>query len=292
MKRFLFVTSIILSLFAVNISFALPSFLYAGFAMNTSGMIVYSTYVDVQIAINDGTSAFSEVHYSVEVNEFGAYSLIVGSGDLLSGNLDDILMKPGTSIKISVDDGSGYVITEGAPLSLVYGRSFAGGRIKGGPSSLQSAYNGGNTINITAVDETTQVERPVEIHNSNMHPNLILENDNGNTNANSLWIQNGNVKLSTYHADGDNTTDDLSDYGFASVIFVDQSIYNLPQGYDGQVLYIVNTLPPYGGEGQNTIWIYYDPQTESSLPINGSKAMHLVSDGNKWYPIYISPFLY
>lgn len=296
MKKLIILFSIIFAIFSANIVQALPTFWYSGFAFNSEGIIVPNSSLDVKVTLNDGTSVYEEVHYSVYTNEFGAFAVNVGDGDVLTGILDDIQIKAGTNIEVAVNNGSGYVIVEGSALTSVYMRTFAGSiGGKKGTGSLQSAYYGGNTINISAVDETTQVERPVIIRNPNLHPNLVLENQNGSegqTWANALSITRGSTVLSTYHADGDNTTYDLSYFGFASIIFVDQDILYLPPGTNGQVLYIVNTLPRNGQYGQNVISVYYDQQNEYSLPLLGGTTMHLVSDGSKWYPVFSFPFLY
>jgi archaellum component FlaG (FlaF/FlaG flagellin family) len=290
-KIFLFIATILIT---SSIAYSLPTFWYSGVSMNSVGSIETDTEVDVQVTINDGENLYVESHYGTYSNEFGIFVIEVGTGSIDQGDMSLILAKPNTTIIVKVRTGGDYVTIEGAALVSVYKRSFEGSRIKGGSSNLQSAYSRGNEINIEAVDETTLVERPVIIRNTNTHANLILDNQNeseGETWANALYIQRGSTRLSTYHADGESSTYDLYPYGFASIIFVDQDIYYLPPGIDGQVLYIVNTLPR-GQEGQNIISVWYDPYDELSVPIIGGSGMHFVSDGYKWYPIFLYPYLY
>jgi hypothetical protein len=284
MKKFALV---LIAIFTITVSSALSlsSFMYSGVAMNAAGQIMTNTEVNVKITINDGETLYEEYHYMVMVDEFGIFVVSVGDGDS-EGSFSDIFMKPLTTIRVGVSSGEDYITVEGQALISVYKRSFEGRLYKGVRSSLQQSYMGGNEIDISMPSESSYVERPVIIRNPNTHPNLILNNENeseGQTWANALTIQRGSTVLSTYHADGECcSTDDLSELGFASVIFIDQDIYSMPYGQAGQILYLVNTLPL---DWENNLWVMYDPDSESSVLIEPGKMMTFVSDGNKWYPV-------
>lgn len=287
MKKYFIILAVFSFMAVVNSAYSLPQFWYSGVAMNSSGSIITESDVNVKILINDGENLYEEYHYSVPVNEFGLFAVFVGNGDT-EDDLNDIQMKPLTSIVVGVGSGDSYITVEGQSLVSVYKRSFEGGISKGSRTSLQQAYIGGNEINIVAEDESTEVARPVIIRNTNTHANLVLDNQNddyyNSTWANALTIQRGSTVLSTYHADGENSTEDLYPFGFASVIFVDQDIYSLPPGRNGQILYLVNT------NYEEVITVIFGGEGQMYLPVFPGTSMHLVSDGYNWFPVMTFPW--
>jgi len=135
------ITSIFLTvfiLFSVNL-FALPNFWISGTAYNNIGQIIVSpNTIEVQATISDGVNTYIEQFLdagvgAIDVNEFGVFSVQIGTGGIVSGTLSSILMTASTTTNLQVRQtgSSTWIIVTGMPLSAIYLNNFTE------PSSLE-----------------------------------------------------------------------------------------------------------------------------------------------------------
>jgi hypothetical protein len=89
-------------------------FNYQAIARNLSGVeMVSHTFAGVKAEILDASSTvvYAETFSGVTTNAFGLFTLVIGQGTPVTGTFSSIAWSSGVhSMRISVDDGSGYVV--------------------------------------------------------------------------------------------------------------------------------------------------------------------------------------
>ncbi len=101
-----------------------------------------------------------------------------------------------------------------------------------------STFNDGDGLGMVALLNMGSGEAMYANSNSTLKPTVVLENSDATSASKALKIANGGVVLKSAVATG---TADLSNYGYASVIQINQDITTPPAGEDGQILYIYNS---------------------------------------------------
>jgi hypothetical protein len=112
-KLFLFplITALFFLLMTVN-SYSLNNFDYTGIAFDASGNILASQNVSVNIQlINSNGVVFEENHSGVSTDQFGAYTVKVGTGTNVSGVLANVNASKDLKIKSTVNSGGVWVVS-------------------------------------------------------------------------------------------------------------------------------------------------------------------------------------
>jgi hypothetical protein len=90
--------------------FALPTYFYGNIAIKTDGTLVTSSNISVRITIYDGTTLlYQETFNPVAVDAFGAFTVEVGTGTLVSGAWPAGDATANMKTKAEIDYGSGWV---------------------------------------------------------------------------------------------------------------------------------------------------------------------------------------
>jgi hypothetical protein len=100
----------------------LPNYFYGNIAIKTDGTLVTNTNITVRITIYDGTtSLYSETFNPVAVDAFGAFTVNVGTGTLVSGAWPAGPATANMKTKAEIDYGSGWVSLGARPtMQLIY----------------------------------------------------------------------------------------------------------------------------------------------------------------------------
>ena len=113
--------------------FSLSNFDYWGIAFNGSGDLLASQTVTVNIQIiNSSGVVYEENHTGVSTNQFGAYSVTVGTGTVVSGNLSNVAATKDMKIKSTVNNSGTWVVSSFVKLNTA---------VTGGGSSSSSSSN-------------------------------------------------------------------------------------------------------------------------------------------------------
>lgn len=118
MKKFiLYFVSAVMVFFTANSAFSLPNFWYSGVAYTTAGQISPNSVLEVSITITDGTNSYHEEYLespgvgTVSSDAFGVFSVNVGNGGSVSGNLSTLPMLASTKITVRVRPIGGTWLT-------------------------------------------------------------------------------------------------------------------------------------------------------------------------------------
>jgi len=76
-------------------------------ARNADGQVITSGTVSVRLTVTDGTHPFTETFSPVPVNNLGFFTVAVGSGTIVSGTLNSVLLNNDTKITTEVDATGG-----------------------------------------------------------------------------------------------------------------------------------------------------------------------------------------
>ena len=112
MKTLAFLCLIFLSVLFTQDAYSLDNFWYKDVAINAGGQLLPDSAVAVTVTIqNDNSILYQERFYSVRTDQFGVFLIRVGTGTVLSGNLDDIITYANTRIKIETSTENGWVLS-------------------------------------------------------------------------------------------------------------------------------------------------------------------------------------
>ncbi len=108
MKRVLIFTSVIILVLMTIKAYSLENFLYKGIAFDNVGQVLPSTAVNIRITImTSGGVQYQETHAGVETDQFGGFTVEVGTGTLVSGALAGITTTSDMRIKCETNVGGG-----------------------------------------------------------------------------------------------------------------------------------------------------------------------------------------
>jgi hypothetical protein len=172
MKIFLFTMGVLLLLLMTVTSYALTSFNYTGIAFDGSGNILTSTTVNVEIELVEASSSkYKETHSGVTTNQFGTYTVEVGSGIVVSGNLATASASKDLRIKSTITGGSGGVWVTSSVLKPTVALTALSGEMNWKTVGTKGTSSGTDFV---ATNDNTELEFRVK--------------DNAGTYFNSLFI--------------------------------------------------------------------------------------------------------
>ncbi len=147
---------------------------YQAVARNDQGDVLPNTNLSVRISVfsggGGGTLVYEEEHSGVTTNQFGLFNLYIGGGGQTGGSASSFdAIAWGNDehhIEVEVDAGSGYESLGSrkfvsVPYALYADSSGSGG---GGAGTLQSAYEGGNTITLDTSNTPVRIESGLKPH--------------------------------------------------------------------------------------------------------------------------------
>jgi hypothetical protein len=136
--------------------FALPNYFYGNIAIKTDGTLVTNTSITVRITIYDGTtSLYSETFNPVAVDAFGAFTVNVGTGTLVSGSWPAGPATANMRTQAEIDYGSGWVSLGARPtMQLIYQSTYG---FSGNPGEIN--LNSGEIL----VGDVTNHAAPVNM---------------------------------------------------------------------------------------------------------------------------------
>lgn len=222
----LFITTLVLLGLISTTSFSLPNFWYSATAYNNLGQIIVSpTMVETYITVSDGTNTYIEQFLSggvgaLAVNDFGVFSVQIGTGGVVSGTLSSVQMKSSTTtnVKVRPVGSSTWVTVAGSALSTVYLNNYTA------PSSL-SLPNG-------------------QIYIGNSSGNAQAQTMSGDATLNNTGV----LTISTDAVNSSKIADGSimnSDINSAAGI----NVSKLAAGSNGQVLTTVGGIPTWSVSG-------------------------------------------
>ncbi len=171
MKRS-FLAIAVLCLFVISYtSYSLSNFSYTGIAFDGSGSIIASaTNVTVRIQlIESGTIKYDETHSNVSTNQFGIYTITVGTGTVNSGSIGSVNATKNLRIKATTSQSGGTagvwvvssILKPNVPVTV--SNSVAG---SGSGSNWSLTGNSGTTPGTHFIGTTDSQEVRVEVRNS------------------------------------------------------------------------------------------------------------------------------
>lgn len=118
MKKFiLYFVSAVMVFFTANSAFSLPTFWYSGVAYTSAGQISPNSVLEVSVTITDGTNSYHEEYLespgvgTATSDAFGVFSVNVGTGGSITGNLSNVSMLASTKITVRVRPVGGNWLT-------------------------------------------------------------------------------------------------------------------------------------------------------------------------------------
>ncbi len=121
-KAFLIAVALIIGL-SINTSYALTPFWNSWYALDATGQVLpnESGTLTVYIKIYDGTTVvYEEEHTGISTDQFAIFSVFVGNGTNVTGDLGTINVEADTRIKCEVSkSGSAPVLVQHAPLAFI-----------------------------------------------------------------------------------------------------------------------------------------------------------------------------
>ena len=115
--------------------FALPTYFYGNIAIKTDGTLVTSSNIQVRITLYDGaTLLYQETFNPVAVDAFGAFTVEVGTGTLVSGTWPAGDATANMKTKAEINYGSGWVSLGSRPTMQIIYASTTG--FSGDPSEI------------------------------------------------------------------------------------------------------------------------------------------------------------
>ena len=107
MKKLLPIIAVLLFILMTVSTYSLTNFKYIGIAFDASGNILWSQSVGVNIKLIDaGVVVFEENHTGIATDQFGAYSVTVGTGTNVSGVPANVNASKSLKIKSTVNSGA------------------------------------------------------------------------------------------------------------------------------------------------------------------------------------------
>ena len=191
--------SLLLLLLCIAMSFyahALSNFDYTGIAFNASGNILSSATVNVNVKlINSSGVQYEENHTGVATDQFGAYTVLVGSGTVVQGSLGLVSASKDLKIKTTVNSGGVWVV------STILKPTVA---LTSGSSELywKLAGNAGTTAgtDFLGTSDNTELELRVDDNAGTYFNSLFIGTNN------EIW-RNGSSATVAGNARGSNSVD-------------------------------------------------------------------------------------
>ncbi len=187
MKRvYISLTILFFILFSVS-SYSLTNFNYTGIAFDGTGAILASTNINVNIQlINSGTVAFEENHSNVPTDQFGTYTVEVGSGTNVTGPLSGVTATKNLRIKATTDNGGSagvWVVSSilKTTVELTSGSSSTGWNLKG---------NSGTTAGTDFIGTSDGTPTEIRVENSGTINNSLKLNANGSIQMDNPSVAN------------------------------------------------------------------------------------------------------
>lgn len=108
MRPFKLLLCLLLIFFLGGTAYSLNNFWYNGYAIDGTGQVLPSTSVNVRVTIYTGAAQeYQETHNGVTTDQFGIFSVEVGTGGSQSGSLAGITTYSNTRIHVETQVGAG-----------------------------------------------------------------------------------------------------------------------------------------------------------------------------------------
>jgi hypothetical protein len=186
MKRtFLPIITVLILLLFTNSSYSLNNFKYTGIAFNGSGTILATKTVSVNIQlINSSGLQFQENHSGVTTDQFGSYTITIGSGTQVgTKTLANVSATKDLKIKSTVtfNGSSGVWVVSSIlkPTMSVTGAGASSGGGSGSSSDWSLTGNSGTTAGTNFLGTTDGVATELRVENSGTINNSVILNTNG-----------------------------------------------------------------------------------------------------------------
>jgi hypothetical protein len=187
---------------------------YQAIARNIDGTIIPGQSVGVRFTILDGsasgTTVYQETHQTV-TNNFGLFTLSVGTGTIVSGTIAAIDWSTGggkyLKVEIAPQGGSNYTIQGTTQLlSVPYALYAEKTKLTGGNAIT---ITNGNTISANYIAGTAiTINGNTIAGNYQAGPGITINGNTISSNAGNAWLLNGNAGTTASHFLG--TTDNLA----------------------------------------------------------------------------------
>ncbi len=272
---------ITVAIFSFFIAFTFPvyslsNFSYTGIAFDGSGSIIASaTNVTVRIQlIESGTIKYHETHSNVSTDQFGTYTITVGSGTVNSGSLGSVNATKNLRIKATTSNGGtagvwvvASILKPNVPLTVSNSSAGGGG---GNSNGWNLTGNSGTSPGSNFIGTTDNQSFDISIKANNNTKNILRFNNNGSIqhsatgNSRGQWavdLQAPGIS-SSYVAAGDYSTvgggQSNQANGYASVVAAGQT--NNASGdwsaVSGGITNIISSTGDYsviGGGKENSV---------------------------------------
>ena len=179
MKKLLFCIAVLFFVLLSDSLYSLNNFSYTGIAFNGSGALLTSTAVNVNIKIiQSGSVVYEENHSGVTTDQFGAYTVTVGTGTVVSGSLAGITATKDMKIKSTTNTGGSsgaWVVSSFVKLN----NAVTAGSGSGGSGNYWSLTgNTGTTPGTDFLGTTDDQELRLEVRNSGTVEQSLRMNTN------------------------------------------------------------------------------------------------------------------
>jgi len=169
MKNYVLTIAVLLFVLMSGNSYSLSNFNYTGIAFDGTGEILALQSVDVNIKIILGTVRYEENHTGVMTDQFGAFTVEVGNGTGVSGDLSGITATKELRIQATITSGSGgtWVVRTLKPNVAVTGANSS-------PSSWTLTGNEGTTAGTNFIGTTDNVPFEMRVASSGTTENQFF----------------------------------------------------------------------------------------------------------------------
>ena len=172
MKKFILLICIALLASFSYQAYSLTNFIYNGVSYGTTGQLQPSATVDVRITIqNTSGGYYQETHTGATTNQFGVFSVQVGTGGTITGNLGAITSTATTRISAETNlGGAGWVLSTNSGIADAMDNDNLFNATSSATNGDLLYYDGSNWVAKNAVIQNTGSGQAV----NNMQPYLVL----------------------------------------------------------------------------------------------------------------------
>jgi len=167
MKRVIISLAILFFVLFSRCTYSLTNFKYVGIAFDGSGTILTSQNVKVNIQlINSNGTQYEEEHAIVTTDQFGAYSVTIGSGTQIGANLlSDVTVTKDLRIKSTINNDGVWVVSSLVKPTVAVTKASTGGGSSGG-SSWGLTGNSGTIGGTNFIGTTDNAELQMDVRNN------------------------------------------------------------------------------------------------------------------------------